>query len=288
MRVVTSLALLVLIGLASPGLAQEVEEIPELAAPEKFDEPFRVHYGHGIQISGTQAFVEHVVVVLDELAELPTGAAILAEFDADDVTVIEEYDRWNASVRALERENFSDGLQTFWGPGEGTAALLNWNPDYTTPGFRRPITMGHELLHALYLNRGEWLMRRRVFGPNRGTFLDELIVIGTGGYEDQPLSENRLRAEWNELYPDDPIPPARYGHGRDFTPFPGNRDARIQAVQDQALPLLGHAHGRYCGHYFGPPSEEGGPEEEGSPELGASSGILGALEQGLSGAGDDQ
>lgn len=251
---------------AEPPLPTELPALPELpdflelpevpAAPEvEPEEPYRVHYGHGIQISGSQAFVEHVVGVLDELAELPTGAAILEAFDPEqDLTLIEEFDRRNATVRPLDPAAYSDGLHGLWGPGEGTDALLHWNPDFDPSGYSRPIIMGHELLHALYLNRGEATRRRRLLGPNRGTRLNELIVIGTDGYEDLPLSENRLRAEWNELYPERAVPPLRYGHGHDFEPHPDRRQERIDAVWGQAQPLLSgdagaaHTHGWGCGH----------------------------------------
>ena len=51
------------------------------------------------------------------------------------------------------------------------------------------------------------------------TRLEEYRTIGTEGFNNESISENELRAEWNELYPDRQIPMARNGHGaEDFGP----------------------------------------------------------------------
>ena len=99
--------------------------------------------------------------------------------------------------------------------------------------------MGHELIHAIHVNRGELAVRPRRLGPNRGTALEELITIGTDGYEERELSENRLRLEWNELYPERQLPPARYGHGAgDFRPQDLEPVDPVDAVLQQPQPLV--------------------------------------------------
>ncbi len=59
-------------------------------------------------------------------------------------------------------------------------------------------------------------MEEQSVGSNAGTRLEELRTIGTDGYEATEHSENELRGEWNELYPDEPVAPLRTSHGADF------------------------------------------------------------------------
>ncbi len=197
-----------------PAAQAAMPELPQLQAPAPPAERLRAVYGHDIVIRGTAEFVEHVTGVLDELGELPTGRAILEALGQDPhSTVIVEFNRANATVRPLFADEAYEARRGLFGDRAGTAALLSWNPDFELAGFTRPVIMGHELIHALHINRGQIVPRRRILGPNRGTALEELITIGTDGYEDRELTENRLRTEWNELYPDLQIPPVRYGHG---------------------------------------------------------------------------
>ena len=280
MRCVYGLAALaLLIGVACPAAAQSasapprlgaeaaLSKLPELPAPPLQEENFRVHYGHDILITGTPEFIQHVSEVLDQLALLPTGAAILEAVGADaHHTVIAEFSQQNATVQALNRDEAGEGLRRLWGRGEGTDALLSWNPEFDPQGFSRAVIMGHELIHAIHYNRGEVVVRQRRAGPNQGTALEELITIGTDGYEDRELTENQLRLEWNELYPEWPLPPARYGHGYDFQPHDSEPADYLDAVVQQPQPLLGER------APAGPP---------------ASAGLRGALE-GTIGAGGAQ
>jgi len=192
-------------------------------------------------ISGSPKFIDHVAGVLDELALLPTGSAILEALGQDErATAILESSRANASVGPLDPNDSSAGLRRLGLRGPGTDALLSWNPDYEPEGFSRAVIMGHELIHALALNRGEWTTRVREGGPNQGTSLNELITIGTDGYEGRELTENQLRLEWNELYPERALPPVRYGHGgADFEPLsPGALPHNVEAVLGQAQALV--------------------------------------------------
>ena len=62
-------------------------------------------------------------------------------------------------------------------------------------------------------------MTRQDEGPNAGTKLEELRTIGTDGFEDETLTENALRKEWNAAHPDQRVPTTRTGHGgSDFAP----------------------------------------------------------------------
>jgi len=252
-------------GLAEKPGATRAEEIAELPGPAEVEAPSYVRYGHGILITGTPQFMEETTRVLDELALLPTGASILEAIGEDEhSTVITEFSRANATVRPLVQSELSEGLRNFWGrPGPGTAAHLTWNPSFEPEGYSLPVIMGHELIHALYLNRGEWTTRVRFLGPNRGTRLDELITIGTDGYEDEELTENQLRQEWNELYPERAIPPHRYGHGgSDFEPPQRGWIDPLHPILEQAQPLVrpDTPRGRSAGLTGALEARSGGPQ----------------------------
>ncbi|MBL4850287.1 MAG: hypothetical protein JKY65_32565 [Planctomycetes bacterium] len=223
------LVLLLLSAWATPGLAQQPTPTPlgsaaaaipsiEEATGEE-PESFSIHYGNNIRIEGTKEYVIATTALLDQFAALPTGAQILEALGETgrQTTIVKIPEGSGPSARPLDPENAvpkADGT-----PGSGSDGLLMMDPDFVLDGFSPPVVMGHEILHVLHYQLGERKLARMQTGRNRGTSLEELVTIGTDEFEDDLLTENALRVEWNAANPDDPIPPARYGHGaRDFTP----------------------------------------------------------------------
>lgn len=274
MRGIAALALLVT--LAAPGFAQPVEipKLPELPAPEiptlpeaelppleaptpidipsapsaeipaapgADDAPEQVEadYGHNIRIEGTPEFVRQSVALLDTLATLPTGKEILAQLGATgNQTVIRRTEDMNAYASPLDRANLDAATYDAEGKaGEGTDALVQWNPEFKMDSFTPEIVMGHELIHALHIHKGELNMTRQHEGDNIGTRLEELRTIGTDGFEDEALSENALRKEWNAAYPDRQVPTTRTGHGADdFAPEEDHEHEEPTAQSEPTTP----------------------------------------------------
>lgn len=196
-------------------------EIP--AAPGADDAPEQVEadYGHNIRIEGTPEFVRQSVALLNTLAKLPTGKEILTQLGATgNETVIRRTEDMNAYASPLDRANLDAASYDAEGKaGEGTDALVQWNPEFKMDSFTPEIVMGHELIHALHIHKGELNMTEQHEGDNAGTRIEELRTIGTDGFEDEAISENALRKEWNAAFPDRRVPETRTGHGADdFAP----------------------------------------------------------------------
>lgn len=196
-------------------------EIPLAPVAPEAPEAVEGNYGHNISIEGTPEFVEQSVALLDRLAALPTGKALLEQLGATgQQTVIRLTEDDNAYASPLDYANASDASYDAEGKaGAGTDALVQWNPELELEGFTPEIIMGHELIHALHIHKGELNLTVQDEGANMGTRLEELRTIGTDGFEDEVLSENALRQEWNAAYPDQRVPTTRTGHGAsDFAP----------------------------------------------------------------------
>ena len=198
-----------------------LDEIP--AAPAGKPELFEADYGHGIVLRGTPEYVEDMTGLLDSLALLPSGAELLEALGETGyaTTIRSQPEGVGPSARPEDpaAATFVIDAEGQELPGPGSDALVFMDPDSTIPLTSSEIVLGHELLHALHYHQGERMNERQSEGPNAGTKLEELRTIGTDGFDDEELSENELREEWNELYPDDPVPPERNGHGgRDFGP----------------------------------------------------------------------
>ena len=221
-RALASLALLVLA--CGPAWAQSSEtpsaEIPEIpSAPVAPVQLYEADYGHNITLRGTAEYIYATADLLDSMAELPSGAAILRELGESGkgtlIAAIPTEGNMGPHVRATDPAGAvyqQEGIALE--PGSGSDSLVFMNPDYTRPGLRPEIIMGHELLHALHVQEGEF--NNNVVttpGTGRETILDEFRAIGTFGFEDEALSENQLRREWNQAHPDRPVPLDRNGHG---------------------------------------------------------------------------
>jgi NleD-like pathogen effector protein (putative zinc metallopeptidase) len=207
--------------------APAAEEIPAAPAADEAPEQAETEYGHNIRIEGTPEFVAQSVALLDSLAELPTGKRILEELgETGKATVVRYTPDMNAYAGPLNRAEVAESaLGPDGKPGAGVDAQVRWNPEFKMESFTPEIVMGHELIHALHAHLGERNLTREDEGPNAGTRLEELRTIGTNGFEDETLTENALRREWNELHPDRRIPEERTGHGaNDFAPEKGQDD----------------------------------------------------------------
>jgi NleD-like pathogen effector protein (putative zinc metallopeptidase) len=207
-------ALCLLLVSAAPALA--LDPIPMApAATSAPTELVEADYGHGIVIQGTPAFVERSVASLDRLATLPSGQSLLGDLGSSGrATVVSETDVENAMAGALDPDKLIDAMVKHSGEiGPGTDAYVKWNPSFELEGTPDWLVLGHELIHALHVHRGELMLNRRKEGRNAGTQWEELRTIGTDGYQDEALTENGLRREWNEANPSAQIPAARMGHG---------------------------------------------------------------------------
>ena len=226
-RAFAALALL-LLPFALPVFAQ-AEYIPEIpAAPETPEAPqlYEADYGHNITLRGTEEFIYATADLLDALAALPSGAQLLEELGqsgkATRIAAIPSDSKLGPHASPVDFESSiysldEDGFQT---PASGSDANVFMDPGFQLLGFTPEIVLGHELLHALHFHRGEFLTESRE-NPETGvmTRLEEYRTIGTDGFDNESISENELRAEWNELHPELQIPLARNGHGAtDFGP----------------------------------------------------------------------
>lgn len=225
---------LVLLGLA-PAWAQPAESKPErpslfgfrlpeiLSAPDP-EELLELDYGHNIRIIGDEEYVAGMKERLDRLASLPAGAELLSALGASghstELSAIPLHEVIlsgpNARPLDMEAANYRPGPGGELVPGPGTGAVIHINPDSVIPETSPEIVLGHELIHALHYHLGERLEAEQTEGSNAGTRLEELRTIGTDGYEDVEHSENELRGQWNERYPDQPVAPIRTSHGADF------------------------------------------------------------------------
>lgn len=269
LRAITASALCLLILAAAPALA--LDPIPTApAASAAASELVEADYGHGILIEGTPEFVQRSVASLDRLASLPSGRRLLDELGASGrATVVSETDVENAMAGALDPDDLLDAMVKHSGEvGPGTDAYVKWNPNFELEGTPHWLVLGHELIHALHVHRGELMLNRRKEGRNAGTQWEELRTIGTDGYQDESLTENLLRGEWNELNPGSQIPAARLGHGHyDFGDPSEISDAPVPyEFPEHSADAHDHEHG-----------------EESAPAPAARKGLLGSIKDWLGG-----
>jgi len=280
-RALASLALLVLA--CGPVWAQSEgtpsAEIPEIpSAPIKPVQLYEADYGHNITIRGTPEYIYATADLLDSLAELPSGAAILQELGQSGRTTQIAAVPTDGNLGPHARPTDAAGALfvqegIVLEPSSGSDALVFMNPDYTMPGFTPEIIMGHELLHALHFHEGEF-NNHRVTTPGTGleTMVEEFRAIGTFGFEDEALSENQLRREWNELHPDRTVPMERNGHGAfDFGPSRRPETAPQTSIRPVARPE-------------GPPQTS--PRPRARPQGGQSEGASQVLGRALRGGGN--
>lgn len=95
------------------------------------------------------------------------------------------YDAGSVTKSASD-QNASDGT--------GTVSGITWDPkNHETPDGSRPpyIGLSHELIHCMY----NLLGTSQLISGQDAITLDEMRVTGLRGYEQAPISENRIRRE---------------------------------------------------------------------------------------------
>jgi hypothetical protein len=94
-------------------------------------------------------------------------------------------------------------------PGEGSVSVITWDPaSNSTPDGSRPpfIGLAHELIHAWHnlgggslISTSQGTMGEPFSGAGGGIEaaknVDEMRVVGLQGWEKEPITENRIRAE---------------------------------------------------------------------------------------------
>ncbi len=95
-----------------------------------------------------------------------------------------------AVTKAASDQDASDGT--------GAVSSIKWDPKtpQTPDGARPPfIALAHELIHALHNLEGNSILSGVDFKKK-----DEMRVTGLQGYEQEPISENRIRYEHGVAY----------------------------------------------------------------------------------------
>ncbi|MBL8896032.1 MAG: hypothetical protein JNM84_00310 [Planctomycetes bacterium] len=81
----------------------------------------------------------------------------------------------------------------------GAVSSIKWDPIHTkTPDGSRPpfVALAHELIHCYHNLRGTSTLT----GGEQKKVEDEMRVTGLRGFEQEPISENRIRKEHNVAY----------------------------------------------------------------------------------------
>jgi NleD-like pathogen effector protein (putative zinc metallopeptidase) len=198
--------------------------LPEILSAPDPEELLELDYGHNIRIVGDEEYLAGMKDRLDRLAALPAGAELLSALGASghptELSAIPLHEMIlsgpNARPLELEASSYRPGPGGELVPGPGSGARIHINPDSLIPETTPEIVLGHELIHALHYHLGQRLGAVQTEGSNAGTRLEELRTIGTDGYEHVEHSENELRGQWNERFPDRPVAPIRTSHGADF------------------------------------------------------------------------
>jgi hypothetical protein len=105
--------------------------------------------------------------------------------------------RWRTYERGSVTKAASDAAAS--DPTLGAVSSIKWDPIHNkTPDGSRPpyIGLAHELIHCYHNLRGSSTL---VGGAER-VKEDEMRVTGLRGFEQEPISENRIRAEHNLPY----------------------------------------------------------------------------------------
>lgn len=86
---------------------------------------------------------------------------------------------------------------SFYVPGAGQSASLAWDPDDPGPPYApRPsfIGLAHELIHAYLILHG---LQYQSVNNTMGLAINEARVVGLGRFNNEPFTENAIRAEHN-------------------------------------------------------------------------------------------
>lgn len=161
----------------------------------------------------SKAFVGLVNAALTKIDSQPVGRALLAAIAAEIGKVKFGYTvciqpkesvknsfgpliRWRtyekgSVTKAASDQNAADGT--------GAVSSIKWDPkNCDTPDGSRPpfIGLAHELIHCMYNLQGT----SHLLAGDDGKKLDEMRVTGLKGYEQEAISENRIRREHGVRY----------------------------------------------------------------------------------------
>ncbi len=154
-------------------------------------------YGKGIKLEGNEEFRKKTIAELDRINKTPSGAKMLKSIDdsGKTVTIKQTSDGNGASPADISKAKLrSDGK-----PGEGSDTTVKFNPDKTQIGdgseawMKRPpgVGLAHEMVHA-YHNAN---------GTNDFTAKGEDMAVGVAPYDKEPVTENKIREEWDPKQP---------------------------------------------------------------------------------------
>ena len=167
-----------------------------------------VKYGKTITIKGSEEFQKKVLADLAAIKKTPTGAKLL-----------EALDKWGKPVTIVETkggnvtdEFTKDALSKDGDWGNGSASTVKYNPDQKTInsskwGTRPPaIELAHELIHAKHASEGS-VDTKKVDNDSKPDPADpkktakesdeEVRAVGISPYEDDDITENKIRSEWD-------------------------------------------------------------------------------------------
>ena len=165
--------------------------------------------------STSSHFVGLVKAALAKLASKPVGKSLLdgIEAEAANTTFTSAGVTFSVKIlpKASQKKSFLFKSWRVYQPGSvtfamsdsnacnatGTASAIKWDPqNKNAPDGARPpfIGLAHELIHCYYNLRGGSLHN------TTGKDHDEAQVVGLAGYEQNTISENRIRAEHNVPY----------------------------------------------------------------------------------------
>lgn len=123
----------------------------------------------------------------------------------------------NGTVTPRGGRSFAGGAQSRLGVtssaaqtrGQGVSVIAGWcanqvqytpkvGPNVGVPHFvPPPVTLGHELIHALHILRGKSLTGTTIPLDGKQVSAEEAYTVGFGPYRDKKYTENKLRADYN-------------------------------------------------------------------------------------------
>jgi len=167
----------------------------------------------GIYIrTGTRnkVFFHIVNMALNEIRMYPVGKGLLRTIasiaamrdEAVKVTIVQRTGRGSSESPQSSQASYAiktGNAFTKYRAGEGTSCTVNWNNEKVKcDGKYRPpfIALAHELIHALHDIHGA------TYRPYSGSLADdsgkaeeEARTVGLGPHVDEPITENKIRAE---------------------------------------------------------------------------------------------
>lgn len=161
----------------------------------------------------SKAFVQLVNTALAKIDSKPVGKALLAGIVAEQAKAKFGYTvcimpkesvkhsfgpliRWRSYEGGSVTKSGNDASSS---DGTGAISSIKWDPKNTdTPDGSRPpfIALAHELIHCLYNLAGT----SNLTNGDAGKKQDEMRVTGLKGFEQEPISENRIRGEHGIAY----------------------------------------------------------------------------------------